>query len=306
MVRPSSFGFDEQTARTNTFQHDIEYEAASAIQKRAEAEFEAFVSKLRRQSVDVVVFDDSPLPPKPGGVFPNNWLTTWPDGRVYLYPMATKSRRSERNPAALDLLKLRFTAEAIRDISATENEGGILEGTGAMVFDHPHKIVYASISPRCSEDVFRRHARDLGYQPITFHSYSENGVPIYHTNVMMGVQSTTAVVCSESITDELERKLVLDTLRRTGHEVIEISYTQMNQFCGNVLEVQNTRGERLLVLSGAAYDAFTDRQRDILSQDKTLLRADIPTIETVGGGSARCMIAEVFLPLKNRSPVYVQ
>lgn len=295
MVRPASFGFDTQTAQTNTFQHVIG-ESSAAVRRHAEAEFDAFVQVLRSHDIEVVVFDDAPTPPKPNAVFPNNWLTTWSEGRVYLYPMATESRRIERNPDILSMLRERFTVSEVIDISVAEETGVILEGTGAMVFDHAHKIVYGAVSPRCNRGLFEQHAEVLGYRPIAFTAQDKQGVPIYHTNVMMGVQSTTAVVCGESIIDTAEREQVFSTLRQTGHEVVDITHNQMDQFCGNVLEVRNVRDEPFLVMSSTAYRAFTPAQKEVLARDKTLVCADIPTIEQVGGGSARCMLTEIFLP----------
>lgn len=297
MVRPTSFGFDEQTAQTNTFQHKITSESRDAVRRQAEAEFDAYVEILRFHDIQVVIFEDSPTPPKPNAVFPNNWLTTWPDGTAYLYPMATESRRMERNLAVFDQLRQDFKISAVRDISSVERTGKHLEGTGAMVFDHANKVVYGCISPRCDKELFIQHAQSLGYRPIAFHAY-ENNVPIYHTNVMMSVQAHTAVVCSESIADEAERRLVLDTLRSTDHKIVEISYDQMNHFCGNVIELWSRASERFLVLSEAAYKAFTPEQRAVLGHDMKLLPVSVPTIEEVGGGSARCMVAEIFLPAK--------
>lgn len=296
MVDPSSFGFDEQTAKTNTFQHHLEL-APKAITRKAQDEFRAYVDMLREHGITVHVFRDRMDPPKPNGVFPNNWLTTWPDGKVFLYPMATPSRRVERSPIALLELADGFEVSEIIDLSTHEQDDEILESTGVMVFDHPNKVAYGCISPRCNEDLFRQHVASLGYKPVTFHAYAD-GAAIYHTNVLMGVQSKTAVICTQAIIDETERNEVTETLRLTGHEIVDISFAQMEHFCGNVLEVKNDQNELFLIMSQAAYDAFTLGQRATLSQDKTILPAAIPTIETIGGGSARCMLAEVFLPKK--------
>lgn len=295
MVRPTSFGFDEQTAQTNAFQHHLEASQV-AITKKAIDEFDAYVQTLKSNGIDVVVFDDSPTPPKPNAVFPNNWLSTWRDGSVVLYPMATESRRRERTDTALDALRRSYAVQTVEDISDAELRGEYLEGTGAIVFDHRNKIAYACISARCDAGLFDRHVTELGYRPLAFCAYDQAGTAIYHTNVLMGVQRTTAVLCAEAITDAQERERVLSELQATGHDVVGITLEQMAHFCGNVIEIQNRQGEHFLLLSQTAYDAFTPDQRIQLSRDKTLLPIAIPTIETIGGGSARCMVAELFLP----------
>ncbi len=297
MVRPTSFGFNEQTARTNTFQNHVSL-SPEELHNQANQEFDAMVTKLRSNGVHVTVFEDTDALRKPDAVFPNNWFSAWHDGQVYLYPMATESRRIERSYMALHALSQDFKIAQVTDITETENYGFALESTGVMIFDHEHKVVYGCVSPRCDAGLFTDHALKLGYEPVVFHAFGQDGTAVYHTNVLMGVQSTTAVICAEAITDEQERTLVLETLKNTGHEVVEISQEQMASFCGNVLELQNNKGERFVAMSQAAHDNFTDEQRAVLSADKTLLPFDITTIETVGGGSVRCMLGEVFLPRK--------
>jgi hypothetical protein len=294
MVHPTSFGFDDQTAQTNTFQQRLDTDA-NAITSQAQAEFVAAIAKLRRRGIRVIAHRDRSSRPKPNAVFPNNWITTWPDGRVVLYPMATESRRRERTRAALAALRRRFRVADTVDLTAAEQTGVYLEGTGVIIFDHVHGIAYASVSPRCDEQLCAQHARELGYAPIIFHAYAQNE-PVYHTNVLMGVQTNTAVICTESIADPGERDRVISSLEQTGHQVVDITIDQMMRFCGNIIELENTQGQRFLVMSQTAYDAFTPGQRAMLGHDKTLLALEIPTIEAIGGGSARCMIAEIFLP----------
>jgi hypothetical protein len=294
MVQPTSFGFDDQTARTNAFQRHPAGDKRT-VTAQAQAEFASFVVVLRARHIDVTVFKDPDAAPKPNAVFPNNWLSTWPDGRVFLYPMATESRRPERSQAALGQITAAFRVTDTIDISASETAGRYLEGTGVLVFDHANKLAYASVSPRCDEQLAINHIKTLGYEPVIFHTADQDGVSIYHTNVMMGVQSTTAVICAEAITNEHERRQVLERLERTGHQVVTISLSQMTQFCGNVLELANPAGQKFLILSQAAYDTFTPQQRKALARDKELVPVAIPTVEAVGGGSARCMIAELFL-----------
>lgn len=295
MVRPSTFGFDDQTAQTNTFQHHTGL-AHSEVLARANAEFDHAVETLNNIDIAVTVFEDSDSRPKPNAVFPNNWLSTWPDGHIFLYPMATESRRIERSFEALELLSRQFKISEVTDLSEPERRSLFLESTGVIIFDHVNKIAYACVSPRCDEQLFKDHVTDLGYQPVSFHAYGADGVPIYHTNVMMGIQSETAVICAEAITDEQERETIVASLRNTGHEVILITQDQLKNFCGNILELHNEAGERYLAMSQSAFDAFTPDQRHALSKDKTLIPLAIPTIETIGGGSMRCMLAEVFLP----------
>jgi hypothetical protein len=297
MVRPVSFGFDQETAQSNTFQHALPL-SKTEMQKRTCDEFDGAVVALRNNGINVTVFKDAPLPEKPDAVFPNNWLSTWSDGTIYLYPMATESRRIERSDNALKLLSETWDIKHVIDNSKYEQEGTYLESTGVMIFDHNNKIVYGCLSVRCNETLFRQHAIELGYEPIVFHAVNETNVPIYHTNVLMGIQSSSAVVCLEAIKDSSERAMVEEKLRSTDHTVIPISYAQMNSFCGNLLEVRNETGERFIVLSQTAYDAFTGAERRELSKNATLLPITIPTIEAVGGGSARCMMAEIFLPRK--------
>ncbi len=293
MVSPASFAIDPQTAVSNAFQ--IQPDNQKTVAEQAMAEFRNAVDNLRQADIEVLVHEGLASENKPNAVFPNNWISTWPDGRVFTYPMATPSRRVERDNEVLSELASSFAIGQTIDLSDIEKAGRYLESTGVIVFDHLARTAYGCISERCDEELFNQHVMSLGYRPITFHAYDEQGTPIYHTNVMMAVQSTTAVICSQAIADPSERKLVVDLLKNT-HKVIEITPAQMNDFCGNVLELENVRGEKYLALSRSAYDAFTPAQRKILASDKTLLPTAIPTIESVGGGSMRCMLAEIFLP----------
>lgn len=297
MVYPTTFGFDDQTAQTNAFQHRLNLTSAQ-LTSRATGEFEALVATLRRSGIHVMTFQDTANPPKPNAVFPNNWLSTWPDGRIYLYPMATESRRRERSPVLLQQLKDHFKVTGIIDLSSSESTGTYLESTGVLVFDHMHRHAYACISPRCDRTLFEHHARQLGYKPIALHATDDKGVAVYHTNLLMGIQTTTAVVCLESIRDDAEREQVVTSLQQTGHTIIDITLDQMTRFCGNVLELHNQAGEQFLIISQGAYDALTSQQRATLGQDKTLLPVAVPIIEAIGGGSVRCMVAELFLPLR--------
>lgn len=295
MVEPTSFGFDEQTAASNVFQKHLPANAQE-ITTRAQQEFDTFVATLRIHNIEVITYRDGDFPPKPNAIFSNNWLSTWPDGRVFLYPMATLSRRIERSEAALDTIRSQRTIAEVTNISTAEHDGKFLESTGVMVFDHLHKLVYACLSERCDESLLRQHAAELGYDPVVFHAATEDGIAIYHTNVMLAIQEHTAVICAESIAETTERTQVLARLRDTGHEVVEITLDQMRAFCGNILEIQSRDGKACLVMSQAAYENFTPKQRKILEAYDELIPIPIPTIEIIGGGSARCMLTEIFLP----------
>jgi hypothetical protein len=294
MIEPTSFGFDEETARTNRFQHRSRT-SAPAARAAALAEYHAVVQALRDFGVTVVSYRHRDEVPRPDAVFPNNWVTTWPDGRVYEYPMAASARRRERSPEVLRVLGKRFGITGVTDLSASERHSRYLEGTGAIVFDHASRIAYACESARCDRELFEAHVHELGYEPVMFDAQDAAGVPIYHTNVMMGVQSDTAVICAQAIGDLQTRRRVVERLEQTGHEVVETTYAQMAAYCGNVIELENGRGERCLLLSQSAYDAFTPAQRRALSRTRELLPVAVPTIQEIGGGSVRCMVAEVFL-----------
>ncbi|MBC6607516.1 amidinotransferase [Hymenobacter sp. BT188] len=297
LVRPVRFGFNTETAMSNHFQQTIVELDQAVIQARAFAEFDAAVAKLRAHGVYVLVMDDTPAPPKPDAVFPNNWLTLHPDGRVVLYPMHAPNRRPERRPDILQMLRSQFTIREVIDLSHYEQEGRFLEGTGSIIFDHQHRVAYAGLSPRTDADLFQQVTSLLGYHPVAFHATDAQCHAIYHTNVMLCVGGKFAVICLESITDPTEQAAVTDSLTSTGHEIVAISLAQVAHFAGNMLTLQPAAGgQELLVMSQSAHDALTPDHRQTLSRYCTLVALPIPTIETVGGGSARCMLAEVFLP----------
>lgn len=285
MVRPARFGFNSQTAVSNTFQNKPGNLSPQAILAQARGEFDRFVMGLKAQKIEVVVVEDTDIPEKPDAVFPNNWVSFHPDGRVILYPMAVENRRLERRPDIIDMLKNQFDIRQVIDLSPEEGPGKILEGTGSIVFDHVNRIAYACLSPRTNRELLESVCQLLGYRPVVFHATDAQGVAIYHTNVMMSIGKGFAVVCQESITDGL---------KLSGLEIIDVSLSQMNQFACNVLQVANQDGQPFLVMSQTAESAFTPEQKRRLSQYAELLPVAIPTIETIGGGSARCMMAEIF------------
>lgn len=296
MVRPVRFGFNEETAANNAFQQKSESaEEALRTQRQAVNEFDAYVALLRENGVDVDVLQDTPEPFTPDSIFPNNCFSTHCEGErrtLVLYPMFANNRRLERDKL-LRGINLQHYDEVI-DLTRYEQDHLYLEGTGSLVLDREHHIAYACVSPRTHEKVVREWSRLLGYECLLFDSTDENDIPIYHTNVMMHVGTGYAVVCLDSISDPSKRELLRQTLHRTGKEIVEISYEQMNHFAGNMLEVHNRDGEQLLVMSATARAVLTATQLSLLEKYVRIISPDIHAIETAGGGSARCMLAEIF------------
>lgn len=299
MVEPVAFGYNAQTAENNYFQVNSEN---ADTQQKALAEFQNFVAKLRDKGVNVVVIKDTLEPHTPDSIFPNNWISFGRDGKVILYPMFAPNRRDERRMDILDTLKNQgFQIEEVDDWSIYEKENIFLEGTGSIIFDHDNKIAYGSVSLRLDEDLFRKFCYKIGYQPVVFHSFQTAGaerLPIYHTNVMMCVADKYVVICLDCIDDDAERKSVVETIKNSSKEIIEITEEQLQQFAGNMLQVRNDNGERFLVMSQSAYQSLTPEQVAKIENHNEIIYADLNTIETNGGGSARCMLAEVFLPKK--------
>lgn len=299
MVRPEGFAFNVQTGADNEFQHSLN-EGADIIRQRALAEFEAMVTRLEAEGVRVLVLEKDPrgITP-PDAVFPNNWFTTNARGEITIYPMLTPNRREERRVNCISRLLLdnEHQIEQISWLGHPFKEDQILEGTGAMIFDHAAGWVYAALSERCDEQLLASYVKRAGLNGYTaFRTCSSAGSAIYHTNVMMSIGEQFAVICSESIRNPEERKAVLTQLAE-NHAVIEISLAQMEQqFCGNILNIRNHAGESLIVMSESAFNGFTVAQREQLSRYGRVIANPIPTIETIGGGSCRCMLAEIFLP----------
>ncbi len=297
MVRPACFGFNAETAASNAFQRPPAADPAGP-RAAALAEFDAAVSSLRRAGVEVIVAEDSAEPPKPDAVFPNNWVSFHRDGRVVLYPMQAPSRRAERRESLIEALARAggFHVSGTEDLSYREAQGKFLEGTGSLVLDRAARVAYACLSPRTDLDVLGEFAQRLDYDPVAFEAFDRRGQPIYHTNVLLAVGTGFAVVCAESIADPRQRAEVLSRLSATGHAIVEISHAQMAAFAGNCLELTPPQGGRLIVMSETAWDSLRGPQREILAGQGTVLRVAIPTIESVGGGGIRCMLAEVHLP----------
>ena len=297
MVRPAAFGFNAETFDSNPFQHPPESSQDRARQDGVLAEFDTVVGALTRAGIQVIVAADSPLPLKPDAIFPNNWVSFHADGTVVLYPMMALNRRSERrDDVVLAVLRsgLYRSARTI-DLSYREAEGKYLEGTGSLVLDRLHGIAYACLSPRTDLDVLGEFAQGLGYEIVAFDALDDAGRPIYHTNVMMAVGSTFAVLCADSIADPGQRAAVRARLRGAGLEIVEITRAQMHAFAANVLELRGTQGT-VLAISTTAAASLAPTQRTTLERHATLVPMAIPTIERYGGGSVRCMLAEVPLP----------
>jgi len=296
MIRPASCGYNPQTAASNAFQKPIEKLSAEEIRARAVMEFDNLVEILRRRDINVFVVEDTPEPAKPDAVFPNNWISFHPDGTVFLYPMLSEKRNAERRTDIIETLKQDFQIGRTVDLSDGENR--ILEGTGSMVFDHPNRIVYACLSPRTDKILLEKFAPLIGYKPVIFVSTDENDAEIYHTNVVMCVGERLAVICLGTIKNLAERKLVAESLAKTNHETIEISFAQMNRFAGNMLEVRSRQNVNYLLMSASAHESLTEKQIDKIQRHARILSANVETIEAVGGGSVRCMLAEIFCKKK--------
>jgi len=290
MIRPAAFGYNAQTAVNNEFQKP---DTDQNVQEKALAEFDAFVSLLLDNNIDVTVIQDTTEPHTPDSIFPNNWFS-FHNGIFMLYPMFAENRRLERKNETVRQILQKFPADRIEDLSVFEQENRFLEGTGSMVLDRENRLAYACLSPRTDERVLGEFCRKLDYRPVMFHAYGSNGMPVYHTNVLMTVADHYVVICTESITDPDERKNVEQTIGNTGKEIVPITMEQMNSFAGNMLQVVNRNQEKVLIMSTRAFHSLSSEQIKRLRKFNGILHADLSTIETNGGGSARCMLAEVF------------
>jgi len=300
MIRPRAFRMNEQTAVNNYYQKVLDNLLPATVNAKAQEEFDAFVQKLRAVGVHVIVVEDSSATDTPDSVFPNNWISFHGNGDVALYPMFAENRRLERREDLLDLLEDEgFHINNIMDYTSAEEDGYFLEGTGSVVLDRENDKAYCALSPRADEELFIEFCEDFEYTPVifeAFHTVNGERKLIYHTNVMMSIGSSFAVICADAIDDKKERKMVLDSLKGDEKEVILISEEQMNTFAGNMLEVKGADERRYLVMSAAAYNSLTKKQIAQLEEHTSILSANLDTIEACGGGSARCMMAEVFLP----------
>lgn len=301
MIRPVAFYMNEQTAVNNYYQQQEEGSTEDQIQAEAEAQFDGFVEKLCAEGVQVTVFQDTKEPSTPDSIFPNNWISFHEDGVIRLYPMYAENRRVERREDIISSLKDSFDVSDVLSFTDWEDKDAYLEGTGSLLLDRQNKIAYAAISERTMPEVLDDFCEKTGYAKVAFHAnQTVNGerMPIYHTNVMMCLGERFALVCLESIDDENERQQLINSLEKTGKEIIDISEAQKEQFAGNMLQVVGKDDQRLVVMSSAAFHSLNETQIQKLEAHGKILHSDIHTIEKLGGGSARCMMAEVFLPTK--------
>lgn len=296
MIRPVRFGYNPETAVNNAFQTAPNEEAA-AIQQKALQEFDAFVDLLRQNDVDVTVVNDTPEPHTPDSIFPNNWISFHEDGSWFLYPMFAPNRRQERKTAVIDALNSRFSLKEKHDLTGFEADGIFLEGTGSMVLDRDNRIAYACLSERTNPEALDAFCQLSHYRPVAFFAFDDKGKAIYHTNVLMCVADQYVVICLDAIPDEKEKALVTAVIEASGKKLIPISLDQMNHFAGNMLQVENSSGKKLLVMSSQAYQSLAPKQILELEEFNPIIHTSLQTIESNGGGSARCMMAEIHSPI---------
>ena len=301
MVRPVKFRLNEQTAVNNYYQKALKGITSAEVEAKAMAEFDDFVEKLRSHGVEVVVIQDTAEPSTPDSVFPNNWISFHSDGTIGLYPMYAENRRLERREDIMTtLVSQGFIINNRIDLTSAEDNNKFLEGTGSLIFDRKNRMAYAAISERTNPEVVKQFDAAFDFETVLFTSNQTVGdkrLPIYHTNVMMCIGDRFAVICLDTIDDQAERKMVVDSLEKSGKEIIEITEAQKGCFAGNMLQIENRNGEKFMVMSAAAHSVLTpDQIKDILKYNKDIISSSLDTIEALGGGSARCMMAEVFLP----------
>lgn len=290
MLRPKNFGYNPLTADSNSFQQNVKVEYSAVVY-----EFEQLVEKIRAVGIDVLVLEDNLDPPKPDAIFLNNWISTHEDGSVFIYPLEAVNRRIERRAELIEQLYNSYIFSGFSDLSATEKEGKFIEGTGSMVLDHNHRHVFAAISSRTNQDLVQTWAKNMQYDCTCFHAFDEFGKAIYHTNVMMSIGDDYALACMSTILNPMERKAIIAYFKKAKKTLIDISYHQMNSFAGNCIQLKNKDHQKFIVISSSAYASLNADQIEKLTTESDLIIGHIPTIEKVGGGSVRCMIAENFL-----------
>ncbi len=299
MIKPVGFRYNEQTASDNYYQHVLEKVSPRSIQEKALHEFNVFLEVLTSAGVCVLVFEDTGTSGTPDSIFPNNWVSFHADGRVVMYPMYALNRRSERRTDIFESLvsDYGFVIGSVKDYTSLEESGKFLEGTGSMVLDRVNKVCYSAISQRTSQSAVQEFCGDFGYSPVCFvanQNVEGERLPIYHTNVMMSVGESFAVICLDAIDDNAMRSDVVSSLEETGKEVVEITEAQVSRFAGNMLQVQGDKA--CVVMSTSAYQSITKKQITTIEKHGTIVHSSLDTIEACGGGSSRCMMAEIFLP----------
>lgn len=294
MVRPNAFGYNTETAASNAFQSES-LANAHEIAINALREFDAMVEVLLKNHIELIIIEDTETPHTPDAIFPNNWFSTHEDGTVILYPMMAPNRRLERRKDILTILSSKYAMNAVQDLSIHEVNDTFLEGTGSIVFDHVSRIAYAALSERTNRSVFEECCTLLGYEPIAFRAFHEDGLPVYHTNVLMHISPVISAICKEMIHHE-DHDYVMDTFQKHSDTIIHLDSMQVHRFAGNMLCVLNSKREPCLIGSDTGFNSLTNQQMNLIYQSCTPVSVKIPTIESIGGGSARCMIAEIALP----------
>ncbi len=294
MVRPKFFGFNPQTAETNSFQRNVVSD--ESIKEKALVEFDKMVDLLQSNDIEVIVVEDTALPEKPDAIFPNNWISFHHDGTIVLYPMQAENRRTERTNPVKHEIEQHYSIKNVIDLTDFEDKNKFLEGTGSIAFDYVNKIAYASRSSRTDEAVLNQLCLQLGFKAIVFDALDEHGQAVYHTNVLMCIGTEFVILCLDAIPNENDQEKLLNSFSATNHKVIAISFEQMNLFSGNMIEVNSKAGEPFVLLSQKAFLSLLPGQLDTLSRYAEPIPIDVSTIETYGGGSVRCMVAAIFNP----------
>ncbi|MCB0855632.1 MAG: amidinotransferase [Bacteroidetes bacterium] len=294
MVRPVRFAYNTQTAEDNAFMHKVKSLDSAEIQTKALAEFEMFVAKLKEVGIRLTIFDDRPEPHTPDSIFPNNWISFHQNEKIIIYPIKAENRRLEKRKDIVETLSKLYPNPEVIDWSEFEEKELFLEGTGSLVLDRYHEIAYACISQRTHQEVLDAFCQLTGYKPVAVHGFDQDGEEIYHTNVMMGLGIGFAVVCLDAVRDPEEKLLLQNSLESTGFEIIPLTFHQMNNFAGNLLQVMAEDGTPYVILSQRAYDSLTDSQLAVMRRNSKVLPVPLDIIEVIGGGSVRCMMTEIF------------
>ena len=294
MVKPANFGFNNETSNSNSFQNNVSQDCDS-IQNKVISEFDSMVEILRSEGVDVTIWNDSKKPKNPDAIFPNNWISMHAEGLLIIYPMNALNRRLEKRKEFIQTITNNYKVQKIINLSSYELQNKFLEGTGSIIFDHINKIAYACISPRTNKELFEEVCQAIKYSSISFNAFDEEGKEIYHTNVMMFIGNSITTICLESIKDKKERQLVKKALKSNNFRIIDINYSQMKAFCGNLLEIEIPNKKNIIAMSRSAKNAFTENQLKQIELFHKPVEIEINTIERIGGGSVRCMILENYL-----------